>query len=369
MLVVIRVGRAETALFNLLESFLDTVSTSRTRHSFGRSLRTVVTFRTHYSVMLFVDARSGGVSLSKADEARAARRALVRLDSGVSTCLALFAFVYSTKSSSIPGINEPTSWAQDLQFSTPRACVLVITRYRGLRTTRAVIIDRTVYFLEAGLLVTVESTSAGLLHHSFRRTVVTRRALNRSRRTKWAVVPVDARYAVLFFQSLYLIQVSTRRTGLGFHSSSDTEMAFRTFIASDISRSHLIAEETLSTLLALVLIHTLKQWIKCSLWALEHKRIVKLLISSRWAPVTNRTGVSRSVSIFTNHTGLATSAVRELSSFSLLRISFVRASLRVDGSSRAVPLLGALSTSRVRSVVVRTDGDIADVSSSASLSN
>jgi len=80
--------------------------------------------------------------------------------------------------------------------------VFVITRNRSFRATRAVVIHRTVYFLETGLLVAVESSSAGLLSHSFTRAEVARRAFNRSRRSKRAIVPIDARNTVLFFKTL-----------------------------------------------------------------------------------------------------------------------------------------------------------------------
>lgn len=85
--------------------------------------------------------------------------------------------------------------------------------------------------------------------------------------------------------------------------------------------------------------------------------------------MTNWTRVRCPVSVLANHTRLATSAVRNLSSFSHLRISFIGASLGLDGSSRAIPLLGALSTSGIRSVIVRTNSGVADESCCACLCN
>jgi hypothetical protein len=56
-------------------------------------------------------------------------------------------------------------------------------------------------------------------------------------------------------------------------------------------------------------VDTLQKRIECSLGALEHERVVKLLITSRWAPMSDRAGISSSVTVLADHTRLATSAI------------------------------------------------------------
>lgn len=259
--------------------------------------------------MLAENTRSSSVGFTEADIAWSAGRACVSLNSGVSSWTTRLALVYSTKSSSSRRVNEPTSWTEDLYLSTPWASVLIITRYRCLGTTRAVVIHWTVYFLESSFLVAIVATSASLLHHSFSGAEITRRALNGPSRTQRAVIAIDTRNTVLLFLALYLVKVGTRGTRLRLDSTSDTEVTFRALATSYISDTHLIAEVSGCTLLALVLVDTLQKGIECSLRTLEHERVVKLLISSRWAPVTDRTGVSSSVSVLTDHTRLTASAI------------------------------------------------------------
>ena len=92
-----------------------------------------------------------------------------------------------------------TSWAENLCFSTPWTSMFVITRYVILRASRAVIIDRTINFLETSLFITVVTTSASLLHHSFRGAEVTRRTFYRPFRTKRTVITINTRYTILLF--------------------------------------------------------------------------------------------------------------------------------------------------------------------------
>jgi hypothetical protein len=309
LFVIVSVGRAQTAFFYLLKTFLDTVSTSRTRNSFSRSFGTVESLRADLSIVLAYNSRSSRVSSLVANESRSAGWAVVSLHSGISSRAAEFTLVNCTKSSTVGRINELSSWAQNLYFSSPRTGVFVTTRYRSFRSTRAVIINRTIYFLEASFLVTVVATSASLLHHSFRWAEIARSTLYRSRRTQWAVVAINARNTVLLFKSLNLVKVSTRRTRLGLNRTSNTEVTFRTFRASHICSSHLITEISSSTLLALMFVNTLQKRIECSLGALEHERVVKLLITSRWAPMSDRAGISSSVTVLADHTRLATSAI------------------------------------------------------------
>lgn len=247
--------------------------------------------------------------------------------------------------------------------------MLVIARNRSFRPTRAVVIHRTVYFLVAGLLVAVESSSAGLLNHSFTRAVVARRAFNWSRRSKRAVVPINAGNTVLLFKSLNSVQVSARRARLRLDCSNIAEVTLGAFLSSHVSDSHLVAEVSASALLTLVLIHTLEKGVESTLGALEHERIVQFLISTRRAPMADRTRVSISVSVLTDHTRLASSAVRNLFGLELLRISLEGASLHKLSSLGAVIMLVALTTGRVGPVITHAHRSVADVSSSACLSD
>lgn len=81
------------------------------------------------------------------------------------------------------------------------------------------------------------------------------------------------------------------------------------------------------------------------------------------------TRVSFSVSVLTDHTRLASSAVRNLLGLELLRISLEGASLLELSSLRTVVVLVTLATGRVRSVIASTHGSVARVSGSACLSD
>jgi hypothetical protein len=146
-------------------------------------------------------------------------------------------------------------------------------------------------------------------------------------------------------------------------------MTFRAFFSSDIKSSHFITIESSSTILTLMFIDTLDKRIESTLRTLEHKRVISLKHSSRWAVVTDGTRISSSVTVRADHTGLATSAVRLLFSLGVLRISFEGTENLVRTSLRAVSFLRTFSTRRVRNIVIRRDCSVTFVTSCTSISD
>jgi hypothetical protein len=146
-------------------------------------------------------------------------------------------------------------------------------------------------------------------------------------------------------------------------------MTFRALFSSDIKSSHFITIESSSTILTLMFVDTLDKRIEGTLRTLEHKRVISLKHSSRWAVVTDGTRISSSVTVRADHTRLATSAVRLLFSLGVLRISFKGTENLVRTSLRAVSFLGTFSTRRVRNIVIRRDCSVTFVTSSASISD